>query len=159
MATENQTSSPDTSSALTAETIADGALKANLGPIDERTILMINYCNARAEKKLYENIHPLKLKIVEFEEKYKSILREMRDTIQSVRFGDFLKVFLGILGGFIVSSASQKTSDDFFSNGWCLGAILLFIIVLIFLIGQNVKPTNRRKEIIEELNRMNKEDE
>jgi hypothetical protein len=159
MATKILTSSPEPTPIITPETIIDGASKADLGTIDEKTALMIKLCEIRADKKYYENLQPLKLKIVELEEKYKSILREMRETIQSVKFGDFLKVFVGILGGFIISSASQKTSDEYFSNVWCFGAVMLFILGVLFLIGQYAKPTKRRKEIIEELNRINNNNE
>lgn len=145
--------------AVTPETISDIASQADIGPIDHREALMIKLCETREENKYKDKLNLLKSQIIELDVKYKNILRELRDTLQSIKFDDFLKILLGISGGIIVRSGHQQSFPELLKDGMVLFSGLIFIISLFILTLRYVGPSTRKSEIIEEIKRVNEKND
>lgn len=147
---------PDTRPAATPETLSDIASQADLGPIDKETALKIKLCEARAENKFSSTITNLEARLAATEEKYKAILRELRDKLHSIKFDDFVKIIIGMLGGFVIRALSQKGVDAF-KEFWVGTSIFFFIICLVFLIVRYLAPSRRKRELQKEIERLNGE--
>jgi hypothetical protein len=145
--------SPDARPAATPETLSDMASHADIGPLDDRTALIVKLCEARIEKTI---VTELKTKLSALEEKYKALLRELRDKLQSIKFDDFLKIVIGLLGGFVIRAVSQQ-GINVIKDYWVDTAILLFIVSLIFLVVRYITPSQRKKELNKELKNLDSE--
>jgi hypothetical protein len=145
--------SPDPRPAATPETLSDMAAHADLGPLDDRTALIVKYCEATIEKTI---VTDLKTRFSALQEKYKALLRELRDKLQSIKFDDFLKIVIGLLGGFLIRAFSQQGTDAL-KDYWVDTAIFFFIVSLIFLVVSYLSPSARKKELDKELKNLNSE--
>ena len=139
------TATPDTISYLAAHT--------ELSPMDEKTALSIKLCEEKINNKLNEKYSKLNEKNIELKEKYRAILHELRDRIQTIKFDDFLKIIIGILGGFVVRAFNQQGIEAI-KEIWVGSSILIFVFVLFFLIIRYLGPSTRKKEIENELKRL-----
>lgn len=139
--------------AATPETLSDMAAQADLGPLDEKTALIVKLCEARIEKTI---VTDLKTRLAALEEKYKSLLRELRDTLQSIKFDDFLKIVIGVLGGFLIRAFSQQELNAF-KDLWVDTAIFFFMVCLIFLVVRYLQPSTRKHELDKELKKLDSE--
>jgi hypothetical protein len=134
----------------TPDTISDVAAQADLGPLDDKTAMMVRLCEERIEKKYLQHVAELRVRIASTEEKYVAALRELRDTLRSIKFDDFLKVIIGILAGIIVLALRQQGIQAF-TDFWVAFSSVAFIIVLTFIVIRYLGPSVRRREVKEEL--------
>ncbi len=137
--------------AATPETISDIASQANLGPIDEKTALMVRLCESKEENKRIQACAILNTKINTLEEKYKAVLRELRDKLRAIVFDDFLKIIIGVLGGIVARSVSQQGIITAMGDPVVVYGSLFFIICIIFLVIRSLWPSKRKQEIKTEL--------
>ncbi len=141
---------------VTADTLSDMASQASLGRIDEKTALIVKLCESKRDKICLEKTAILNGKIIALQERYIGLLRELRDKLRSIRFDDFLKIIVGILGGFLARAFSQQGIEAL-KDSVVAWSILLFIVCFIFLVFRYFGPSNRKKEIMAELQRLNGE--
>jgi len=66
---------PDPRPVATPETLSDIASQADLGPLDEKTALIVKLCEARVEKKVLSTITNLEARLAALEERYKGTER------------------------------------------------------------------------------------
>jgi pilus assembly protein TadC len=147
---------PDTRPVTTPETISDLAAQADLGTLDQKTALIIKLCEAKAENKASSTISSLQTNLATLRERYKALLRELRDKLQSIKFDDFVKIIIGLLGGFVIRAITQQGIKAF-EDKWVGISIFFFIICLVFLIIRYLAPSKRKKELDKELQILNGE--
>jgi hypothetical protein len=147
---------PDPRPVATPETLSDIASQAHLGPLDEKTALIVKLCEAKMEKRSSSTIANLETRLAALEEKYKGALRELRDKLQSIKFDDFVKIIIGMLGGFVIRAFSQQGVNAV-KDVWVGTAIFSFILCLIFLIVRYLHPSGRKQELDKELKKLNGE--
>jgi hypothetical protein len=143
----------DARPAATPETLSDLASQADLGPLDEKTALMVKLCEARAENKTSSTVTNLQVRVSVLEERYMALLRELRDKLQSIKFDDFVKIVIGVLGGFVIRAFSQQGYDAI-KDTWVGISIFFFIVCFVFLIVRYLAPSRRKKELEEELKKL-----
>src|SRR5437879_4408178 len=93
-------------SRATPETIIEIAGQAQVGPIDEKTALLIKLCESKTRADSDKEIALLKEKHRGLREKHIATLRELQHGFIALGFDDFLKILIGILGGFLVREIS-----------------------------------------------------
>lgn len=159
MATKNPTSPKDDQrTAITPDSIYDAASNVELSDMGSEEALKIKLCVANEEIRFKERIHKLEVNNTEFKVNYTNILRELREALQGIRFNDFLKILIGILGGFIINSITKDT-EAFLKDKLGLTAFFLLVFCILFLIYQYIAPLKRKEEIAKELDRMNNSNE
>jgi len=141
---------PETQPVATPQTLSDLASQVDLGPIDPQTALIIKLCEAKAEQKTSSIISAHQTNFAALQEKYKAILRELRDKLQSIKVDDFVKVIIGLVGGLGISAFTQKGWNAI-KDIWVDIEIFFFIIGLFFLIVRYLAPSQRKKELDKEL--------
>lgn len=147
---------PDTHQVTTPETLSELAAQADLGTLDQKTALMLKLCEVKAENKASSIISSLQTNLATLQERYKALLRELRDKLQSIKFDDFVKIIIGLLGGFVIRSITQQGLIAF-EDKWVVISIFFFIICLVFLIIRYLAPSKRKKELDKELQILNGE--
>lgn len=153
MPTRAQSSTLPETKPATPDTLLDAASRADLGKIDEKTALMIKYCQLVAEAKFAAEIAALQSRVAALEEKHLGTLRELRDKLDAIRFDDVLKVLIGIFGGFLVRAFSDKGLNAL-QDTWVDASSLGLVLSLVFLILRYVSPSARKREITADLQRL-----
>jgi hypothetical protein len=128
-----------------------------VGPIDEKTALLIKLCESKTRADCDKELAILTVKHRGLCEKHIAILRELQQKFTALGFDDFLKILIGILGGFLVREISG-TGIDALTHVWVLLSILLLVIGFFFLLIRNISVRGRRREVIEDLKRMSTEE-
>lgn len=141
----------------TVETLSQFASHRDLGPVDEKTALMIKLCEAKTEAKMSEEISSIKENHAGLREKYLSNLRELRDRFSALQFDDVIKVTIGVMGGFLITEFGGKGVAAIKSY-WVIGSLFVLLLSILFLVNHFISPSRRKKEILRELNRIDAED-
>jgi hypothetical protein len=147
---------PDISRAATPETLSLLAGQAELGPLDEKTALMIKMCEAAARVEHQDKLTGLQVQLTSLREQYKATLRELREKHVTLGFDDFLKILVGIVGGYLVREISGVGLEALKSP-----IVLFFILLLLvggtFLVYRHCSNRGRKAEILTELSRLKDE--
>lgn len=156
----------DTSPEVTTNTLSNVASHTSLGTLNDREAFIVALCQLEKDKAHAETIASLNNtysekysslngQIIEFKEKYKGLLRELRDSLQNIKFDDLIKIFIGLLGGLIASIIKEKG----FYKALCADNFLVYIIIFglcfLFLIFRYCVPLTRKNEIKSELDKLN----
>lgn len=145
---------PEISRATTPDTLSISAAQAELGPLDEKTALMIKMCEAVARGEQQTKLTGLQVQLSSIRERYKATLRELREKHVTLGFDDFLKILVGIVGGYLAREISG-VGVDAFKSPIVLVFILLLVVGGVFLVYRHCSNRGRKAEILTELSQLN----
>jgi hypothetical protein len=140
----------------TPETLSDMASQADLGPLAPQTALMVKLAEARLKNQFAVDTAGIRSKLSALEQKYIATLRELRDKLMALRLDDILKIGIGILGGLVARTLSERGIKALEDPS--VDYELFFLLVgFVFLIVRGMAPLGRRKEINAELKKIDSE--
>lgn len=111
---------------------------------------MIKVCEHKAKVVCERELSTLREENRGLRERYFAILRELRDKFNAIGFDDFLKILMGILGGYLTREISGIGIDAFKSN-IVVFCTLMMVLVASFLTIRHFSVKGRKKEVVDEL--------
>ena len=127
----------DTGPEVTTDTLSNVASRTSIGTLNDREAFIVAVCKLEKDNTYAEKISSLNNiyseknaslngQIIELKERNKGLLRELRDSLQNIKFDDLIKIIIGLLGGFIASIIKEKG----FNEAWKENNFSLYIIRL-----------------------------
>lgn len=114
---------------------------------------MLSSHGDRLRRQFAEETATIRVTAASLREKYCATLRELREKLTGVRLEDFFKFLVGVLSGIVIRSFAEKGLEALYDK-LVATQLLVLVIAFVFLVVLYLGPRGRKREIREELRRV-----